>query len=118
MYDLCSSLKCKNCTYQSKIILVTSALASTHITDLSSFQRSQWSPIYMYILFLFNLAFDSLFRRFLSESVNLLFGPLFELDFEMLLSLTTTSIRIRIVEVQQRSYEYGKSSWELLHDSN
>jgi len=32
--------------------------------------------------------------------------------------LTTISIRMRSVQVQQRSCEYGKSSWELLHDSN
>jgi len=39
----------------------------------------------------------------------------------MLFSLTTISIRMRRVQVQQRSYEYGrfgKSSWELFHDSN
>ena len=61
----------------------------------------------IYILFLFNLAFESLFRRFLSESVNLLFGPRFKLDSDMFLSLTTISIRMRSAQVQQMSYEYG-----------
>ena len=59
---------------------------------------------------LLNLAFDSLSRCFLSEFVNLLFGPRFELDSDMFLSLTTISIRMRSVQVQQRLYEYGKSS--------
>ena len=80
MYDLFSSLKCKHCTYQSKSIFATSALVFTRRTDLSSFQRSHWSPIHI-LLRLLNLAFDSLFRCFLSESVNLLFGPRFELFF-------------------------------------
>jgi hypothetical protein len=53
----------------------------------------------IHILLLPNLAFDSLFRCFLSESVNLLFGPRFELDsFEldsdMFLSLATLSMRM------------------------
>ena len=54
-------------------------LVFTRRTDPSSFQRSHWSPIH--ILLLPNLAFDSLFRCFLSESANLLFGPRFELFF-------------------------------------
>ena len=86
--------------FRSKRIFATSVLVFTRRTDLSSFQRSHWSPIH--ILLLPNLAFDSLFRCFLSESVNLLFGPRFELDSDMFLSLTTISIR---------SYEYGKFSW-------
>ena len=56
-------LKCKHCTYhcyQSKRIFATSVLVFTRRTDLSSFQRSHWSPIH--ILLLPNLAFDSLFR--------------------------------------------------------
>jgi hypothetical protein len=53
----------------------------------------------IHILLLPNLAFDSLFRCFLSESVNLLFGPRFELDsfeldFDMFLSLAILSIRM------------------------
>ena len=114
MYDLFSSLKCKHCTCQSKRILATSALVSTRRTDLSSFQRSHWSLEPIYILFLFTLAFDSLFRRFLSESVNLLFGPRFKLDSDMFLSLTTISIRMRSVQVQQRSYEYGNLRGNIL----
>ena len=85
-------------TYQSKRIFATSALVFPRRTDLSSFQRSHWSPIH--ILLLPNLAFDSLFRCFLSESVNFLFGPRFECFFHWQQS-----------QVQQRSYEYGKSSW-------
>ena len=65
--------------YQSKIIFATSVLVFTRRNDLSSFQRSHWSPIH--ILLLPNLAFDSLFRCFLPESVNLFFGPRFELFF-------------------------------------
>ena len=103
MYDLFSSLKCKHCTYQSKSIFATSALVFTRRTDLSAFQRSHWSPIHI-LLRLLNLALDSLFRCFLSESVNLLFGPRFELDSDMFLSWTTISIRMRSVQVQQRLY--------------
>jgi hypothetical protein len=40
---------------------------------------SHWSPIHI-LLKLLNLAFDSLSRCFLSEFVNLLFGPRFELE--------------------------------------
>lgn len=69
--------------------------------------NSEVFKVPIYILFLFNLAFDTLFRRFLSESVNLLFGPCFELDSDMFLSLTIISIRMRGIQVQQRSYEYG-----------
>jgi hypothetical protein len=47
--------------------------------------QSYWSPIHI-LLKLLNLAFDSLSRCFLSESVNLLFGPRFELDSDMFLS--------------------------------
>jgi hypothetical protein len=101
MYDLFSSLKCKHCTYQSNIIFAPSALVFTRRTDLSLFQRSHWSTIH--ILLLPNLAFDAPFRCFLSESVNILFGPRFELDSDMFLLLTSISIRMRSGQVQQQS---------------
>ena len=57
MYDLFSSLKCKHCPYQSKSIFATSALVFTRRTDLSSFQRSHWSPIHILLKFSIRFSF-------------------------------------------------------------
>ena len=62
-------------TYLSSKIFATSAWVWTCITSLSLFQRSNWSPTYMYILHLFHLEDTALLFLFLSESVKVRFLP-------------------------------------------
>jgi hypothetical protein len=65
-------MKEKTCSaYLSSNIFATSAGVWTRSTSLSSFQRSNWSPIY--ILHLFHLEDISLLFIFLSKSVKVAF---------------------------------------------
>ena len=59
--------------YISSKIFATSALVWTRSTSFSSFQRFNWSPIY--ILHLFHLEDTALLFLFLSESVKVRFLP-------------------------------------------
>jgi hypothetical protein len=64
----------KTCSaYLSDKIFANSARVWTRSNSLSSFQRSNWSPIY--ILHLFHLEDTSLLLIFLSESVKICFIP-------------------------------------------